>query len=85
MQSGHQTLALDIMEQMTLHQVPTYFAYLDISYKRCFKFIIFLKEGALERLYRWTQSYCRYIDNPDMTELLTCAMERLQDRPVLFK
>lgn len=44
-----------------------------------------LQEGALERLYRWTQSYCRYIDNPDMSDLLTRAMARLQDRPVLFK
>ncbi|KAF5303346.1 hypothetical protein FQR65_LT08259 [Abscondita terminalis] len=62
MQSGHQTLALDVMEQMTLHQ-----------------------EGALERLYRWTQNHCRNVDNPDLTSLLTRAMYRLQDRSVLFK
>ncbi|XP_044753342.1 conserved oligomeric Golgi complex subunit 6 [Coccinella septempunctata] len=62
MQTGHQTLALDIMEQMTLHQ-----------------------EGALERMYRWTQNYCRNIDHPDYTELVTLTMERLQERKVLFK
>ncbi|KAK4876961.1 hypothetical protein RN001_009467 [Aquatica leii] len=62
MQSGHQTLALDVMEQMTLHQ-----------------------EGALERLYRWTQNHCRNVDNPDLTMLVTQAMSRLQDRSVLFK
>ncbi|KAF5304114.1 hypothetical protein FQA39_LY01899 [Lamprigera yunnana] len=62
MQSGHQTFALDVMEQMTLHQ-----------------------EGALERLYRWTQNHCRNIDNPALTPLLIQAMLRLQDRSVLFK
>ncbi|KAL3283844.1 hypothetical protein HHI36_018014 [Cryptolaemus montrouzieri] len=62
MQSGHQTLALDIMDQMTLHQ-----------------------EGALERMYRWTQSYCRNVDNPEFTELVILTMERLQEREVLFK
>lgn len=62
MQAGLQTLALDVMEQMTLHQ-----------------------EGALERLYRWTQNHCRNVDNSDLTELVTQAMARLQDRPVLFK
>ncbi|KAK5642430.1 hypothetical protein RI129_008597 [Pyrocoelia pectoralis] len=62
MQSGYQTLALDVMEQMTLHQ-----------------------EGALERLYHWTQNHCRNVDNLDLTNLLTQAMCRLQDRPVLFK
>ncbi|EFA00369.1 conserved oligomeric Golgi complex subunit 6 [Tribolium castaneum] len=62
MQSGHQTLALDIMEQMTLHQ-----------------------EGALERLYRWTQHHCRNVDNPDLTEIITQAMARLQERQMLFK
>ncbi|KAB0796642.1 hypothetical protein PPYR_10703 [Photinus pyralis] len=60
MQSGYQTLALDVMEQMTLHQ-----------------------EGALERLYHWTQNHCRNVEN--LTDLLTQAMCRLQDRPVLFK
>lgn len=48
-------------------------------------FLLCLKEGALERLYRWAQSYCRYIDNPELSELLIKAMARLQDRPVLFK
>lgn len=62
MQTGHQTLALDIMEQMTLHQ-----------------------EGALERMYRWTQNYCRNIDHPDYTEIVTLTMERLQERKVLFE
>lgn len=81
MQSGHQTLALDIMEQMTLNQVYTILKQYYVPIKN----VTVFKEGALERLYRWTQSYCRYIDNPDMTELLTRAMERLQDRPVLFK
>lgn len=62
MQSGLQTLAVDIMEQMTLHQ-----------------------EGALERLYRWTQHHCRNVDNPDLTDIVTRAMAKLQERPVLFK
>lgn len=62
MQSGHQPLALDVMEQMTLHQ-----------------------EGALERLYRWTQHYCRNVDNPDLTEIVTQAMAKLQERQMLFK
>lgn len=62
MQSGYQTAALDIMEEMTLHQ-----------------------EGALERLYRWTQSHCRNIDSHDVGSLVVQAMSRLQDRPVLFK
>lgn len=62
MQNGHQTLALDIMEQMTLH-----------------------KEGALERLYKWAQNYCKNVDNPEYTEFITLAMQRLQERSVLFK
>lgn len=61
MQSNCQTAALDIMEEMTLHQ-----------------------EGALERLYRWTQSHCRNVDT-DISVLLILAMNKLQDRPVLFK
>lgn len=61
MQSNCQTAALDIMEEMTLHQ-----------------------EAALERLYRWTQSHCRNVDS-DISGLLILAMNRLQDRPVLFK
>lgn len=63
LQSGYQTAALDIMEEMTLHQ-----------------------EGALERLYRWTQNHCRNIDsNDDIGALVVLAMNKLQDRPVLFK
>ena len=63
MQNGYETLALDIMEEMTLHQ-----------------------EAGLERLYRWTQSHCRNIDTTtELTTLVIEAMQRLQDRPVLFK
>ncbi|CAG9822334.1 unnamed protein product [Phaedon cochleariae] len=62
MQYGLQTLALDIMEQMTLYQ-----------------------ESALEKLYRWTQDHCRNVENSDLTDLITQAMARLQDRPVLFR
>lgn len=45
------------------------------------------QEGALERLYRWTQNHCRNLDsaNESSTELVLEAMRRLQDRPVLFK
>lgn len=64
LQSGYQTVALEIMEEMTLYQ-----------------------EGALERLYRWTQNHCRNIDSTttDMGQLLIMSMNKLQDRPVLFK
>lgn len=62
MQSGMQTLAVDIMEQMTLHQ-----------------------EGALERLYRWTLNHSRNVDNPDLTDTIAKAMNRLQNRPLLLK
>ncbi|XP_075165581.1 conserved oligomeric Golgi complex subunit 6 [Haematobia irritans] len=62
MQCGYQTAAVDIMEEMTLHQ-----------------------EGALERLYRWTQNHCRNLENNDIGQLVCKAMGRLQDRPVLFK
>ncbi len=62
MQSGYQTAALDIMEEMTLHQ-----------------------EGALERLYRWTQHHCRNIDLNEIGLLMEMAMQKLQDRPILFK
>lgn len=41
-------------------------------------------EGGLERLYRWTQSHCRNVDS-DISGLLILAMNKLQDRPVLFK
>ncbi|XP_076760998.1 conserved oligomeric Golgi complex subunit 6 isoform X2 [Xylocopa sonorina] len=62
MQSGYQTLGLDIMQRMTL-----------------------LQEAALERLYRWTQNQCKYIENERLVPLLIKAMNKLQDRPVLFK
>lgn len=63
MQNGYETLAVDIMESMTMHQ-----------------------EAGLERLYRWTQSHCRNIDTTtELTALVIEAMQRLQDRPVLFK
>lgn len=62
LQSGYQTAALDIMEEMTLHQ-----------------------EAALERLYRWTQNHCRNIDIDDIGALVVLSMNKLQDRPVLFK
>ena len=62
MQSGYQTLALDVMQRMTL-----------------------LQEAALERLYRWTQSQCRHVENEHLLPLLVKAMSKLQDRPVLFK
>lgn len=62
MQSGYQTLALDIMQRMTL-----------------------LQEAALERLYRWTQNQCKHIENERLAPLLVKAMNKLQDRPVLFK
>ncbi|XP_011494855.1 PREDICTED: conserved oligomeric Golgi complex subunit 6 [Ceratosolen solmsi marchali] len=62
MQSGHQTLALDIMQRMTI-----------------------LQEAGLERLYRWTQTHCRHIENDKLVSLLTKAMNKLQERPILFK
>ncbi|CAK9829286.1 Conserved oligomeric Golgi complex subunit 6 [Anthophora retusa] len=62
MQSGYQTLGLDIMQRMTL-----------------------LQEAALERLYRWTQNQCKHIENERLAPLLIKAMNKLQDRPVLFK
>lgn len=44
------------------------------------------QEAGLERLYRWTQSHCRNIDTTtELTTLVIEAMQRLQDRPVLFK
>ncbi|KAL9876935.1 conserved oligomeric Golgi complex subunit 6 isoform 2-T4 [Glossina fuscipes fuscipes] len=61
MQSGYQTAASDIMEEMNLHQ-----------------------EGALERLYRWTQNHCRSVEN-EIGPLISKAMGHLQDRPILFK
>jgi hypothetical protein len=46
-----------------------------------------LQEAALERLYRWTLSQCRAIENlsPGSTALLATAMKHLQERPVMFK
>lgn len=63
MQSNCQTAALDIMEEMTLHQ-----------------------EAGYERLYTWSvsQVHCRNVDS-DISGLLQLAMNKLQDRPVLFK
>lgn len=43
------------------------------------------QEGALERLYRWTQNHCRNLENNEIGQLVCRAMGRLQDRPVLFK
>ncbi|CAG9772275.1 unnamed protein product [Ceutorhynchus assimilis] len=43
------------------------------------------KEGALEVIYRWTQSHCRNVDNPDLKDILAQAMAKLQDRMVFFK
>jgi len=43
------------------------------------------QEGALERLYRWTQNHCRSLENNEIGPLIVEAMSRLQDRPVLFK
>lgn len=62
LQSGYQTVALDIMEEMALHQ-----------------------ECALEKLYRWTQNHCRNLDSNEIGALVMQSMNRLQDRPVLFK
>ncbi|XP_012220146.2 conserved oligomeric Golgi complex subunit 6 isoform X1 [Linepithema humile] len=44
-----------------------------------------LQEAALERLYRWTQTQCKNIENERLAPLLIKAMSKLQDRPVLFK
>lgn len=46
------------------------------------------QEGALERLYRWTQTQCRSsLDtaNEDVSKMVLEGMRRLQERPVLFK
>lgn len=44
------------------------------------------EECAMERLYRATQHHCRNIDNgQEIDSLITEAMKRLQERPVLFK
>lgn len=43
------------------------------------------QEGALERLYRWTQQCCRSTDFFSNIDLLTECLSRLQDRTVLFK
>ncbi|XP_073975903.1 conserved oligomeric Golgi complex subunit 6 isoform X2 [Rhodnius prolixus] len=62
MQSGHQVIAIEIMEQMAVFQ-----------------------ETGLERLYRWAQTNCKSIESPTISNLLTKAMAKMQDRPVLFK
>uniref|UniRef100_T1I707 Conserved oligomeric Golgi complex subunit 6 n=1 Tax=Rhodnius prolixus TaxID=13249 RepID=T1I707_RHOPR len=54
MQSGHQVIAIEIMEQMAV-------------------------------LYRWAQTNCKSIESPTISNLLTKAMAKMQDRPVLFK
>nr|CAG4638356.1 EOG090X03SX [Cyclestheria hislopi] len=43
------------------------------------------QEAALERLYRWTQKQCRNVESAEANLLLTQAVSRLQDRPVLLK
>ncbi|XP_064604827.1 conserved oligomeric Golgi complex subunit 6-like [Liolophura sinensis] len=45
------------------------------------------QEAAYERLYRWAQNECRTLtgDSPDISPLLSQAMEAIKDRPVLFK
>lgn len=44
------------------------------------------QECAMERLYRATQHHCRNIDGGhEIDPLITEAMKRLQERPVLFK
>lgn len=79
-QYGHQTLALNVMEQMTLHYVK------NVSVSYLFHLlIVLLQEGALERLYKWTQNHCRNVDNTDLTDIIVQAMARLQEKPVLFK
>ncbi|XP_050421037.1 conserved oligomeric Golgi complex subunit 6 [Adelges cooleyi] len=40
---------------------------------------------AMERLYRWAQLHCKDVESSSNGPLLVCAMEVLQDRPVLFK
>lgn len=44
-----------------------------------------VQEKALERLYRWTQQQCRNTEAPEGNLLLTQAVARLQDRPILLK
>lgn len=60
MQSGFETLALDIIDKTTFHY-----------------------EAALERVYKWVQSHCRVVDATN--EIVIKGMNRLQDRPALFK
>ncbi|CAF1462032.1 unnamed protein product, partial [Didymodactylos carnosus] len=64
LRTNQQTIGLEIMEQMALHQ-----------------------ESAFERLYRWVQSECRLLTNdvPDLSTLLSQAVEALKERQVLFK
>ncbi|KAE8748586.1 hypothetical protein FOCC_FOCC004597 [Frankliniella occidentalis] len=91
MQSGFQTVALDIMEQMSLHQyigLQQVLSHPIVVINSLTNFLVYLsvnKEAALERLYRWTQSHCRSVESTETAALLTEAMSCLQDRPVLFK
>ncbi|CAH0391613.1 unnamed protein product [Bemisia tabaci] len=43
------------------------------------------QEAGLDKLYRWAQFHCKGIESIEMSNLLTRAMARLQERPVLFK
>lgn len=60
----------------------TSFSYLEFSIT---KRMTLLEEAALERLFKWTQSHCKYIEDEQLASLLVKAMSKLQDKPVLFK
>lgn len=60
----------------------TGFSYLEFSIK---KRMTLIEEAALERLFTWTQSHCKYIEDEQLASLLVKAMSKLQDKPVLFK
>ncbi|CAF0855529.1 unnamed protein product [Adineta steineri] len=64
LRTNQQTIGLEIMEQMALHQ-----------------------ESAYERLYRWLQSECRLLtaESPEISILISEALEGLKERQVLFK
>ncbi|UJR20606.1 hypothetical protein I4U23_023731 [Adineta vaga] len=64
LRTNQQTIGLEIMEQMALHQ-----------------------EAAYERLYRWLQNECRLLttESPEISTLLSEALEGLKERQVLFK
>ncbi|CAG7728513.1 unnamed protein product [Allacma fusca] len=59
---GHQTTAVEILDQMGLFQ-----------------------ETALEKIYRWAQSHCKGVENPDLADVLSRSMAYLQIRPMLLK